>query len=151
MSEAPLLAKPNPEEVLYLYLVVSEQALSAVLVKEEKKIQKPVYYVSKVLHGAELNYSVIEKFALALITASRKLRPYFQSHKIVVLTDQPLRSILHSPKTSGRLIKWAVELGEFDIAYKPRTTIKAQALADFLVECTINNQEVGGGQEVVPD
>lgn len=148
MTEAPLLAKPSPEDILYLYLAISEQAVSAVLVKEEKKVQKPIYYVSKVLHGAELNYSTTEKFALALITASRKLRPYFQAHKIEVLTDQPLRNILHSPKASGRLIKWAIELGEFDIKYKPRTAIKAQALADFVVECTIDNQEVGG-QEVI--
>ncbi|XP_074337257.1 uncharacterized protein LOC141674447 [Apium graveolens] len=55
MTEAPLLAKPSPEDTLYLYLAVSEQAVSAVLVKEEQKLQKPVYYVSKVLHGAELN------------------------------------------------------------------------------------------------
>ena len=55
-----------------------------------------------------------------------------------------MRNILHSPKASGRLIKWENELGEFDIKYKPRTTIKAQALADFVVECTINDQEVGG-------
>ena len=103
------------------------------------KIQKPVYYVSKVLHGAELNYLVIEKFVLAMITASRKLRPYFQFHKIEVLTDQPLLNVIHSPKASGRLIKWAIELGEFDIRYKPWTAIKAQALANFLVECTISN------------
>ncbi|KAK1368103.1 hypothetical protein POM88_034195 [Heracleum sosnowskyi] len=119
MAEAPLLAKPSPEDTLYLYLAASDQALGAVLVMEERKVQKPVYYVSKILHGAELNYYVIEKFALALITALRKLRPYFQAHKIEVLTDQPLRSILHSPKASGRLIKWAIELGEFDIKYKP--------------------------------
>ncbi|XP_074377026.1 uncharacterized protein LOC141718544 [Apium graveolens] len=150
MTEAPLLAKPSPEDTLYLYLAISEQAVSAVLVKEEKKLQKPVYYISKVLHGAELNYSTTEKFALALITASRKLRPYFQAHKIEVLTDQPLRNILHSPKASGRLIRWAIELGEFDIKYKPRTAIKAQALADFVVECTINNQEVGGQEIVTP-
>ncbi|XP_074337389.1 uncharacterized protein LOC141674577 [Apium graveolens] len=148
MIEAPLLAKPSPEDILYLYLTVSEQAMSAVLVKEEQKLHKPIYYVSKVLHGAELNYSTTEKFALALITVSRKLRPYFQTHKIEALTDQPLRNILHSPKASGRLIKWAIELGDFDIKYKPRAAIKAQALADFVVECTINDQEVRG-QEIV--
>ncbi|XP_074360752.1 uncharacterized protein LOC141700998 [Apium graveolens] len=108
MTEAPLLAKPSPEDTLYLYLMVSEQAVSAVLVKEEKKLQKPVYYASKVLHGAELNYSTTEKFALALITALRKLKPYFQAHKIEVLKDQPVRNILHSPRASGRLIKWAI-------------------------------------------
>ena len=77
MATPPLLAKPSQGEVLYLYLAVSDKALSAVLVKQEDKVQKPIYYVSKVLHGAELNYSIIEKFALAMITTSRKLRPYF--------------------------------------------------------------------------
>ena len=151
MAEPPLLSKPVEGENLYVYLAVSEQALSAVLGREESKVQKPVYYVSKVLHGAELNYSVIEKFSLAMITASRKLRPYFQSHKIEVLTDQPLHNVIHSPKASGRSIKWAIELGEFDIRYKPRTAIKAQALADFLVECTIGNQEVGGQEDKVEE
>ncbi|KAK1384714.1 DNA/RNA polymerases superfamily protein [Heracleum sosnowskyi] len=70
MAEAPLLAKPKPGEILYLYLAVSNTALGAVLVKEELKVQKPVYYVSKILHGAEINYSTTEKFALALIMAS---------------------------------------------------------------------------------
>ncbi|XP_074324125.1 uncharacterized protein LOC141661043 [Apium graveolens] len=151
MTEAPLLAKPSPKDTLYLYLAVSKQAVSAVFMKEEQKHQKPVYYVSKVLHGAELNYSTTEKFAHALITSSRKLRPYFQAHKIEVLSDQPLRNILHSPKASGRLIKWAIELGEFDIKYKPRTAFKAQALADFVVECIINDQEVRGQEIVTPE
>ncbi|XP_063939813.1 uncharacterized protein LOC135148496 [Daucus carota subsp. sativus] len=128
MAEPPLLSKPVDGETLYVYLAVSEKALSAVLVREDRKIQKPVYYVT-----------------------SRKLRPYFQAHKIEVLTDQPLRNIMHSPKASGRLIKWAVELGEFEIRYKPRVAIKAQALADFLVECTIDNKEVGGQESMVEE
>ncbi|KAL8134921.1 hypothetical protein AgCh_009797 [Apium graveolens] len=129
----------NPEEV------------SIVVVKKEQKVRKPICYVSKVLHGSELNYSTTEKFALALKTTSKKLRLYFQAHKVEVLTDQPLRSILHSPKVIDRLIQWEIELGEFDIKYKPQTTLKAQALADFVVECTINDQEVGGQQIVTPE
>ncbi|KAK2998919.1 hypothetical protein RJ639_019977 [Escallonia herrerae] len=81
-------------------------------------------------------YPKIDKIALALIISARHLRPYFQSHTIIVLTDQPLRKVLLSRVASGRLVNWSVELGEFDIQYKPRTTIKAQALADFIVECT---------------
>ena len=145
MAISQLLAKPSQGEVLYLYLAVSDKALSVVLVKQEDKVQKPIYYVIMVLHGVELNYSTIEKFALAMITTSRKLRPYFWAHTIKVPTDQPLRNIIHIPRASGRLIKWAIELGEFNIMYKPRLAIKAQALADFMVECTIDNQEVGGG------
>ncbi|XP_074374076.1 uncharacterized protein LOC141714456 [Apium graveolens] len=134
MVQSPLLAKPDLNETLYLYLAVSENSLSAVLVKEELRIQNLIYYVSKILHGAELNYLTIEKFALALVMTSRKLRPYFQAHKIELLINQPLRNIIHSPKASVRLIKWAIELGEFDIKYKPQMEIKAQALADFVVE-----------------
>ena len=144
MAMPLMLAKPSQGEVFYLYLAVSDKALSAVLVKQEDKVQKPIYYVRKVLHGTKLNYSTIEKFALAMITASRKLRPYFQAHTIEVLMDQPLRNIIHNPRASGRLIKWAIELGEFNIKYKPRVSIKAQSLANFMVECTIDNQEVGG-------
>ncbi|GKV01151.1 hypothetical protein SLEP1_g13729 [Rubroshorea leprosula] len=92
--------------------------------------------ISNVLHGAELRYPIAEKAALAVVTSARKLRPYFQSHPIIVLTDQPLRQILQKPECSGRLIKWAVELGEFEITFQQRSAIRAQALADFIVECT---------------
>ncbi|GKV52226.1 hypothetical protein SLEP1_g58817 [Rubroshorea leprosula] len=73
---------------------------------------------SKVLQGAEQRYPIVEKAALAVIVTARKLRPYFQSHPIIVMTDQPLRQILQKPECSGRLIKWAVELGEFQIAFQ---------------------------------
>lgn len=104
----------------------------------------PNNYVSKVLNWAELDYLAIEKFALAMIIASRKLCPYFQAHNIEVLTNQPLKNIMHSLKASERLIKWAVELGEFDVKYVPPIEIKAHAFIDFVVECTNVNQEIGG-------
>ncbi|XP_058185734.1 uncharacterized protein LOC131302960 [Rhododendron vialii] len=76
-----------------------------------------------------------------MVIAARRLWPYFQAHPIKVLTDQPLRRILHSPETLGRLIQWSIELGEFDIEYKPRIAIKAQVLADFLAEYTYPEPE----------
>ncbi|KAI3465839.1 hypothetical protein Pfo_022502 [Paulownia fortunei] len=81
-------------------------------------------------------YPNIEKLALALITATRKLRPYFQSHPVVVLTNHPLKQVLSNPETSGRLVKWAIELSEHGIEFRPRPAIKAQVLADFVVEMT---------------
>ncbi|XP_077230952.1 uncharacterized protein LOC143864018 [Tasmannia lanceolata] len=111
-----------------------------VLIREEHSQQKPVYYVSKVLHDAETRYQRVEKLAYALVMAARKLKPYFQAHTIKVLTNQPLRQVLHKPDTSGRLVKWAVELSEFDIRYMPRPAIKAQVLADFVAECSIPQQ-----------
>ncbi|KAL0395060.1 UNVERIFIED_CONTAM: hypothetical protein Slati_4472200 [Sesamum latifolium] len=121
-------------ERLYVYLAVSENAISSVLVREEQKEQQPVYYVNRMLQGAEKRYIQIEKLALALVTTARKLRPYFQSHLIVVLTNHLLRQVMAKPDMSGRLVKWAVKLGEFDIEFQTRTAIKAQAFADFMVE-----------------
>ena len=124
-----------------MYLGVSEAATSAVLLRKDDTIDKPIYYVSRVLRGAEPRYSRTEKMALALVMASRKLRPYFQAHTIKVLTDQPLRQILQKPDYSGRLMKWAIELSQFDIHFEPRQAIKGQALADFIVECTFGAPE----------
>ena len=78
----------------------------------------------------------MEKLILALVTSSRKLRPYFQAHTIEVPTEFPMKQVLHKPETSGRLMKWAIELREFDIRYKPKTAIKRQVLADFVMEFT---------------
>ncbi|KAK2999841.1 hypothetical protein RJ639_023777 [Escallonia herrerae] len=137
LSSPPLLTKPITGEDLFIYLSISEVAVSTVLIREEEGKQRPVYYISKVLQDVETRYPRIDKVALALVTSARKLRPYFQSHTIVVLTDQPLGKVLQNPDASGRLVNWSVELGEFDIKYQPRTAIKAQALSDFVVECTI--------------
>ena len=78
----------------------------------------------------------MEKLILALVTKARKLRPYFQAHTIEIPTEYPMKQVLHKPETSGRLMKWAIELSEFDIRYKPKTTIKWQILADFVMEFT---------------
>ena len=66
----------------------------------------------------------MEKLILSLVTISRKLRPYFQAHTIEFPTKYPMKQILHKPETFGRLIKWAIELSEFNIRYKPRIVIK---------------------------
>ena len=78
-----------------------------------------MYYVSHALARAEVNYPLIEKFAYALLMGSRKLRPYFEAHKILVLTDQPLKNILQKLYASGRLLEWAFELSRYDLAFEP--------------------------------
>ena len=78
----------------------------------------------------------MEKLILALVTAARKLRLYFQAHTIEVPTEYPMKQVLHKPETSGRLMKWALELSEFDIKYKPKNATKGQVLAYFVMEFT---------------
>ncbi|KAK3003655.1 hypothetical protein RJ639_018697 [Escallonia herrerae] len=137
LSSPSLLTKRVTGEDSFLYLSISEVVVSTVLLWEEEGKQRPVYYVSKVLQDMETRYPRIDKVALALVISARKLRPYFQSHTIVVLTDQPLEKVLQNPDASRRLVNWSVELGEFDIKYRPRAAIKAQALSDFVVKCTV--------------
>ena len=139
LSSPPLLSPSKPGEELYLYLAVSQAIVSAILVREEYGSQRPVYFTSRALRGAEERYPQMVKLAFVLITAAQKLKPYFQAHTIVVLTDKLLRKAMSSPKSAGRIALWAVELSEFDIRYRPRTTIKGQVVADFIAEFTLGN------------
>ncbi|XP_073137054.1 uncharacterized protein [Henckelia pumila] len=75
--------------------------------------------------------------ALALVITAQKLRPYFLSHPVTVLTNSLLGRIMTHPDASGRLVKWSVDLGEYDIEYQPRKAIKTQALSDFLTEVAV--------------
>ncbi|KAL5549486.1 hypothetical protein UlMin_004717 [Ulmus minor] len=150
LGRPPLLSKPQEGESLILYLAVSKGAVSSALIREEEGVQWPIYYTSKSLLDAETRYPEVEKLALALMIAARKLRPYFQAHTIIVPTKFPLKQILQKPDTSGRLAKWSIELGEFDILFKPRTAIKGQALADFIAEFTYQPTSLESAKELVP-
>ena len=78
-----------------------------------------MYYISKRLVDAEMRYPEMEKLALALVIATRKLRLYFQSHPIQVLTNYPLRQVLQKPDALDRILKWAIELSQFEIEFQP--------------------------------
>ena len=71
---------------------------------------------------------------LALVTAKKKLRHYFESHLVTMVMNYPIRQILSKPNLSGRLTKWAIEIGMYEIKYIPRAAKKSQVIVDFLVE-----------------
>jgi len=110
---------------LYLYLYVSSDAVSAVQVRETPKGQKLVYFTNKALLGPETRYQKIDKVALALLTAAQRLRPYLLAHTVVVRTDQPIRQILERPDVVEQMMKWSLELSEFDIHYESGKALKA--------------------------
>ena len=89
----------------------------------------------------------MEKLAFALVTAAQKLKPYFQAHTIVVVTDKPLQRAMGSPNAKGRMALWAVKLSEFNIHYRPCPAIKGQVVADFITEFTLME---GQGVEEIP-
>ncbi|XP_074356994.1 uncharacterized protein LOC141696764 [Apium graveolens] len=85
MTEAPLLAKPSSKDTLYLYLAISEQAVSVVLVKEEQNLQKPVYYISKLDFLTTNNEAEYETLiaGLGLARAMRDKKPEDEALKEV--------------------------------------------------------------------
>ena len=87
----PMLLSPStPGKELFLYLAISPAAVSAALIREEDRVQKPVYYTSRALRGAEERYPLMEKLVFALVTTIHKLKSYFQAHTMVILTNKPL-------------------------------------------------------------
>ncbi|XP_020222101.1 uncharacterized protein LOC109804683 [Cajanus cajan] len=134
LATPPILTRPDPSRPLLVYLAVSEDAISSVLVQEKEGTQAPVYFVSRLLQDSETRYQLIEKATLELVHTSRRLQHYFQSNRVVVHTDYPISKVLGKPELAGRMMAWSIELSQFDITFKPRGPIKAQCLADFINE-----------------
>jgi hypothetical protein len=65
-----------------------------------------------------------------------KLKDYFLSQKIKVVSSYPFGIIVHNRDAIGRIAQWSIELGQYDIQFVPRTAIKSWALADFVAEWT---------------
>ena len=137
-----------PGEELYLYITVSQATVSAALVRDEGGLQRPVYFISRAFQGAEERYPKMEKLAFALVTVARKLKPYFQAHTIIVLTNQPLKRAMSNPEAAGRMALWAIELSEFDMQYHPRTAVKGQIVADFIAEYTKSEDKGAEGHRL---
>jgi hypothetical protein len=144
LSAPPLLSSPKEGEPLYIYLAVSDKAVSAAIIRNDSGEQRPVYYTSKTMNGAETRYLPLEKSALALFVTAKKLPHYFQAHTMIVLTSLPLKALFRSSDFSGRISKWGAQLGAYDVRYKPRTAIKGQVLADFIAEFAPGNNILTG-------
>ncbi|GKC03693.1 reverse transcriptase domain-containing protein [Tanacetum coccineum] len=141
IMDLPSLTLPWEKETLYAYLAVSAEAVSEVLLTDRKGRQCPVQYVSRTLNEAERNYAVMKKLELFLIHMTRRLRRYFKAHPVKVITDQPIKNVLNNTETSGKLAKYVVELGPYNITFIPRNAVKGHVLADFLSEAMEGEKE----------
>nr|GEV91405.1 reverse transcriptase domain-containing protein [Tanacetum cinerariifolium] len=108
IAELPMLTAAEEKEELIIYLAAAKEAISAVLMTERDGKQMPIYFVSRVLQGPEINCTLMEKLILALM--------------------------LSNMDVTGMLFKWRFELEEHDIHYRSRKSVKRQILADFIVE-----------------
>lgn len=124
---------PASGKPLLLYVAVVESFLGALLVQQnEEGKDHALYYLSKTMVGAELNYSPIEKICLALVFALYKLRHYHLTTSVHLISRDNLKYIMSRPSVQGYIAKWTILLLEFDIHYVPQCVIKGQAFIDFL-------------------
>ncbi|XP_035844030.1 uncharacterized protein LOC118490476 [Helianthus annuus] len=121
--------KVNPEKVQAI-----ERMPSPANVKDMQKLAGRLAALNRTLTDPETRYAIMEKLVLALIHASRRLRRYFANYVIHALTNYNIGNILARPEISGRLAKWAIELGGHNVVFRPRPSIKGQVLADFMTE-----------------
>ncbi|KAM1053472.1 hypothetical protein ACFX13_001018 [Malus domestica] len=124
-----------PGKLLILYIAAQEGSIEALLAQEnEGQKERTLYYLSRTLTGAELNYSPIEKMCLALVFTAQKLRHYMHAYTIhLVAKANPVKYVMFKPVLMGQLAKWALFLNQYEIIYVPAKVVKEQALADFLV------------------
>jgi ribonuclease HI len=110
-----------------------------------------VYYISKVLDETKTRYLEVHKLLYAVLIASRKLRHYFQAHRISVVTSYPLRAILYKPNATGNIAKWAAELAEFEMDFVSCHAVKSQVLANFIVDWMPSASPLGGPDDTEPE
>jgi ribonuclease HI len=140
LTKAPILVPPTSGEALLIYVAATTQVVSAAVVVERREeghallIQRHVYFISEVLSETKIRYPQIQKLLYAVILTRRKLRHYFESHLVTVVSSFPLGEVIQCQEASGRIAKWAVELMGETLSFAPRKAIKSQVLADFLAE-----------------
>ncbi|XP_074323259.1 uncharacterized protein LOC141660193 [Apium graveolens] len=121
---------------MYLYLAEAPAAVSSCLIQKKGDKQFPVYYVSHVLWDAETGIPLLKKWHTLSCLLAENFAHISKDTISKYTPISPLRKILHKPDLSERLVNWVVELSQFNITYLPRPSIKGQALADFLIECS---------------
>ncbi|PWA44270.1 reverse transcriptase domain-containing protein [Artemisia annua] len=144
METAPMVMPPTRGEALFLHIAASSDEIGAMLFAEQRRIQIPIYFVSRTLPDVEQSYSTSEKLILALIHATRRLRRYFKDHPIRVLTDKPFERTSLKPDGTRRVVKWAKELEEYDIEYGENDPFEGQSneLAETCESTTYSNKKV---------
>jgi hypothetical protein len=131
LAHAPILTPPWDGEPLYLYVTVTTQVVSAVIMVERTEdghallVQRSVYYISEVLSETKARDPQVQKLLYAVVLARCKLRHYFEAHPVTVVSSFLLGEIIQNPDAASRIAKWSVELMGETLAYVPRKAIKS--------------------------
>ena len=143
LTSPEVLKPPRQGKPLILYLALEENAMGAMLVQEGPDgVEHAMDYLSKKFLPYEEKYKLVEKTCLIMIWATRKLRHYFQSYKIQVVSKiDPLRYLFQVPALTEKISQWLVLLTKFDIEYITTKVIKDRAVAKFLALNAVEGEE----------
>ena len=116
-----MIIAPNWTQDFELMCDASDYAIGAVLGQRREKVFHAIYYASKVLNGAQLNYAIIEKEFLAIVYALEKFRSYLVGSKVIIYTDHAtIKYLLTKPNSKPRLIRWVLLLQEIDLEIRDK-------------------------------
>ena len=136
---------------MLLYIAATNRVVSVVIVvereEEGKTVQRPVYYLSEVISISKQNYPHYQKMAYGVYLVVKKLKHYFQEHRITVVCEAPISEIIGCKDATGRVAKWAIEQSPYTPHYERRDAIKSQALPDFLCDWAERSEERRVGKE----
>ncbi|KAH9768606.1 hypothetical protein KPL71_011668 [Citrus sinensis] len=116
LTSAPVIQPPNWDLPFEIMCDANDYDVGAVLGQRVGKLPHVIYYASRTLNDAQLNYSTTEKELLAVIFALEKFRSYLIGSKVIVYSDHAaIRYLLTKKDAKPRLIRWILLLQEFDI------------------------------------
>jgi hypothetical protein len=141
LTTAPIITTPDWSLPFELMCDASDYAVGAVLGQRKDKLPHVIYYGSRTLNDAQLNYSTTEKELLAVIFALEKFRSYLIGSKVVVYTDHAaLKYLLSKKEAKPRLIRWVLLLQEFDLEIRDKKGAE-NVVADHLSRLTQVNED----------
>ncbi|CAN6711726.1 unnamed protein product [Malus baccata var. baccata] len=125
LTSAPIITPPDWSLPFELMCDASDYAIGAVLGQRKNKQHHVIYYASRTLNDAQLNYSTTEKELLAVVFALDKFRSYLLGTKVIIFTDHAaLKYLLTKKEAKPRLIRWMLLLQEFDIEIRDKNGVE---------------------------